>query len=51
MTAAAIIDLLNVPAHIRLNNTPQATGRKAELNTGGLLFAGPFRNTGEAHAV
>ena len=51
MTATDIIDPLNVPAHISDNNTPQAIDRKAELNTGGLLFAGPLRISGEAHAL
>lgn len=45
----SVVESVRHLVYMEINNTPQATGRKAEPNTGGFLF-GPLRETGEAHA-
>jgi hypothetical protein len=41
MIVQRVIDILSRIVVDAFNNAPQATGRKAEPNTGGLLIAGP----------
>lgn len=41
MIVQRVIDILSRIVVDAFNNAPQATGREAEPNTGGLLIAGP----------